>query len=152
MKNTLIASALALLIAAPAVVWSSPAPQFGGPGLSTEGMGHMDTPEMKASAALSRGLKLKKKAAEEPDTAKRTKMLEKAKEELSKSLAYSQNYEVLLALGQVYLALDKPASALDACSQALVHKPNDTPAKGCVEEARKKTDKPDTETKAGGGR
>lgn len=150
MKNILVASALTLLMAAPAAVSASP--QLGGPGMSSDGMGHMDTPEMKASAALSRGLKLKKKAAEEPDTAKRTKMLEKSKDELSKSLGYAQGYEVLLALGQVYLALDKPASALDACSQALVHKPNDTPAKGCVEEARKKTDKPDTETRAGGGR
>ena len=150
MNKTLIASALALSIAAPAVV--SAAPQFGGPGMSSDGMGHMDTPEMKASAALARGLKLKKKAAEEPDNAKRVKMLEKAKEELSKALGYSQSYEILLALGQVYLALDKPASALDACSQALTHKPDDSPAKGCVQEARKKTDKPETETKAGGGR
>jgi len=150
MKKALIASALALVLVAPAVV--SAAPQFGGPGMSSDGMGHMQTPEMKASAALAKGLKLKKQAAEEPDTAKRTKMFEKAKEELSKSLGYSQSYEVLLALGQVYLALDKPGSALDACSQALVHRPDDTSAKGCVQEARKKTDKPETETKAGGGR
>jgi tetratricopeptide (TPR) repeat protein len=150
MRKIFIASALTLLIAAPAVTWAST--QFGGPGMSSDGMGHMQTPEMKASAALARGLKLKKQAAEEPDNAKRIKMFEKAKEELSKSLGYSQSYEVLLALGQVYLALDKPASALDACSQALAHKPNDTPATGCVQEARKKTDKPETETRAGGGR
>ena len=150
MRKIFIASALTLLMAAPAVTWSSP--QFAGPGMGTDGMGHMQTPEMKASAALAKGLKLKKQAAEEPDNAKRIKMFEKAKEELSKSLGYSQNYEVLLALGQVYLALDKPVSALDACSQALVHKPGDTPATGCVEEARKKTDKPETEKKAGGGR
>jgi tetratricopeptide (TPR) repeat protein len=150
MRKIFIASVLSLLMAAPAVTWASP--QIAGPGMATDGMGHMDTPEMKASAAFSRGLKLKKKAAEEPDDAKRTKMLEKAKEELSKSLGYAKNYDVLLALGQVYLALDKPASALDACSQALARKPNDTPATGCVEEARKKTEKPETETKAGGGR
>src|SRR6476619_6143467 len=133
MRKIFIASALTLLMAAPAVTWASP--QFAGPGMGTDGMGHMQTPEMKASAALARGLKLKKQAAEEPDAAKRTKMLEKAKEELSKSLGYSQSYEILLALGQVYLALDKPASALDACSQALAHRPDDTPAKGCVAEA-----------------
>src|SRR5882757_1017732 len=126
MRKIFIASALTLLIVMPARVWASP--QFGGPGMGTDGMGHMQTPEMKASAALARGLKLKKQAAEEPDNTKRIKMFEKAKEELSKSLSYSQSYEVLLALGQVYLALDKPASALDACSQALAHKPNDTPA------------------------
>ena len=84
MRKIFIASALTLLMATPAVTWASP--QFAGPGMGTDGMGHMQTPEMKASAALSRGLKLKKQAAEEPDNAKRTKMFEKAKEELSKAL------------------------------------------------------------------
>jgi cytochrome c-type biogenesis protein CcmH/NrfG len=148
MKIIFIASALVLLFVAPAGVWA----QFGGPGMPTDGMGHMETPEMKASAALSRGLKLKKKAEGEPDTTKRIKLLEKAKEELSKSLAYAPDFDTLLALGQVYLGMGKADSALDACSQAQALRPNDAPPKACIVEARKKTDKPDTETKAAGGR
>jgi tetratricopeptide (TPR) repeat protein len=148
MKTIFIASALVLLFVAPAGVWA----QFGGPGMSTASMGHMETPEMKASAAFSRGLKLKKKAEGESDTTKRIKLLEKAKEELSKSLAYAPDFDAFLALGQVYLGMGKADSALDACSQAQALRPGDTPAKSCIEEARKKTDKPDTETKAGGGR
>lgn len=150
MKAIFVVPVLTLSILIPAGAWASP--QIGGPGMGTEGMGHMETPEMKASAAFSRGMKLKKQAEKESDPAKRIKLLEKAKEEISKAAAYSPGFDALLALGQVYLGLGKPGSALDACSQAQALRPGDTPAKACIEEARKKTDKPADEKKAGGSR
>ena len=52
LTKTFAASALVLLLAAPAVVSASP--QFGG-GMSSDGMGRMDSPEQKSMAAYSRG-------------------------------------------------------------------------------------------------
>jgi tetratricopeptide (TPR) repeat protein len=148
MKSTFVAPALTLLLAAPALV--SAAPQFG-PGTFTDGMGRMDSPEQKAMAAYSRGVKLKKKADETEDPKEKIKLYEKAKAELSKSLGYQQHYDGFIALGQVYLALGKRESALDACLHAQNLKPSDEPAKSCIEEARKPSEKTETERKAGGG-
>ena len=149
MKRTLITSALALLLAAPAVISASPAPQFG-PGSPTAGMGRMDSPEQKAVAAYSRGIKAKKKAEKEPEPTKKAQLYEKAKEELSKSLGYQQSYDALIAIGQVYLALGRNESALDACLHAQSLKPKDEPAKSCIEEARKKPEKVDAQAKKDG--
>ena len=150
MKRTFIASALALLIAVPSVAGASPAPQFG-PGISSDGMGRMDTPEQKSAAACSRGLRTKKKAEEEKDPQKREKLYLKAKEDLLKAAGYQPNFDAYLALGQIYLALGKPESAESACVQAQTLKPKNEAAEGCLQEARKPKEKPDVEPAGGGG-
>jgi tetratricopeptide (TPR) repeat protein len=150
MKRTFAASALALLLAAPAVVGASPSPQFG-PGISTDAMGRMDSPEQKSMAACSRGLRGKKKAEEEKDPQKKIKLYEKAKEDLLKAAGYQPNFDAYLALGQIYLALGKPESAQSACLQAQSLKPKDQAASSCVEEARKPQEKTDDVQPAGGG-
>lgn len=105
----------------------------------TEIMGsYYKTPEQKAMEHYGRGLKLKKKAAGETDPAKQAKLYQKAKEELSKSVGYEPNYDGFLALGQVYLAMGKNESGLDACTHAQSLKPNSAEAKSCREEAQEK--------------
>ena len=150
MKRTCIASALALLIAVPSVVGASPAPQFG-PGISTDAMGRMDTPEQKSAAACSRGLRAKKKAEEEKDPQKKEKLYLKAKEDLLKAAGYQPNFDAYLALGQIYLALGKPESAESACVQAQTLKPKNEAAQSCLQEARKPQEKPADVQPAGGG-
>ncbi|HEV8580270.1 MAG TPA: tetratricopeptide repeat protein [Thermoanaerobaculia bacterium] len=105
----------------------------------TESMGsYYHTPEQKAMDAYGRGIKLKKKAEAAKEPAVQTKLYLKAKEELSKSAGYVPNYDAYLALGQVYLALGKQESALDACNHAQSLKPSDEAAKGCMTEAQKR--------------
>ncbi len=96
------------------------------------------TPEQKAMECYGRGLKAKKKADGETDPAKQAKLYQKAKEELSKSVGYQAHYDGYLALGQVYLALGKNESSLDACTHAQSLKPNSAEAKSCREEAQEK--------------
>ena len=143
MRKALIASALTLLLAAPALAQM---------GSVTESMGRYHSADEKAMVAFSRGMRAKKKADESKEPKEKAKLYEQAREELSKSLGYQQHYDGFLALGQVYLALGKRESALDACLHAQALKPSGEPAKSCIEEARKKPEKADTETKAGGGR
>lgn len=151
MKRTIAASALALLIAAPALVCAAPAPQMGGPGMSSDGMGRMDSPEQKSAAACSRGLRAKKKAEEETDPQKKEKLYLKAKEDLLKAAGYQPNFDAYLALGQIYLALGKPESAESACVQAQTLKPKNEAAQSCLQEARKPQEKPADVQPAGGG-
>ncbi|MEA2602489.1 MAG: hypothetical protein QOF89_3481 [Acidobacteriota bacterium] len=151
MKRTYIASALALLIAVPALVCAAPSPQMGGAGMGTDGMGRMDSPEQKSMAACSRGLRGKKKAEEEKDPQKKIKLYEKAKEDLLKAAGYQPNFDAYLALGQIYLALGKPESAQSACIQAQAMKPKDQAANACLEEARKPQEKTDVQPAGGGG-
>jgi tetratricopeptide (TPR) repeat protein len=144
MKSIFIAATLVLLFTAPA------APQGGS---VTESMGRYHSAEEKAIQAYSRGLGLKRKAEQETDLAKKTKLYEKAKDELAKSVGYVPNYDGYLALGQVYLALGKRDSALNVCVQAQSLKPSDQPAKSCIEEARKPPEKVDAQqAKQDGGR
>jgi tetratricopeptide (TPR) repeat protein len=150
MKRTFIASALALLIVAPSVVGASPAPQFG-PGISTDAMGRLDTPEQKSAAACSRGLREKRKAEEEKDPQKKIKLYEKAKEDLLKAAGYQPNFDAYLALGQIYLALGKLPSAESACVQAQGMKPSNEAANTCLEEARKPQVKTEEQAAGGGG-
>jgi tetratricopeptide (TPR) repeat protein len=150
MTRTFAASALVLLLAAPAVVSASP--QFGGPGMSSDGMGRMDSPEQKSMAAYSRGLKAKKKAEAATEPADKQKLYLKAKEELSKAAGYQPNYDAFLALGQVYLALGQRESALDACNHARSLKPNAEEARSCFEEAQKKPEPAEAQPAAGGGK
>ncbi|HEX3555493.1 MAG TPA: hypothetical protein VIA62_19905 [Thermoanaerobaculia bacterium] len=143
MKNPLVTSALALLLTAPTLA------QMGN---LTESMGRYQSADEKAMIALSRGMRTKKKADEAKEPAVKAKLYEQAKKELSESLGHLQHYDGFLALGQVYLALGKRESALDACLHAQALRPNDEPAKSCIEEARKTPEKADAEAKAGGGR
>ncbi|HSS52799.1 MAG TPA: hypothetical protein VLX28_27975 [Thermoanaerobaculia bacterium] len=143
MKSIFIAATFALLLTSPA------APQGGS---VTESMGRYHSAEEKAMASYSKGVTLKKKAEQETDLAKKAKLYEKAKEELSKSLGYVPNYDGYLALGQVYLALGQRDSALNVCVQAQSLKPTDQPAKSCIEEARKPSQKVDAQQAKDGGR
>ena len=106
--------------------------------LSTEAMGsrYRDDTDVAANH-LARGLRAKGKAEKEQDAAKKAKLYEKARQELSKSVGLDVSYDALLALGQVYLALNQPDSAFNSCSQALQFRPGEEAARTCVEEAKK---------------
>lgn len=127
-----IGFALALALSLPvAAAAQNPVP--------TESMGsYIKSPEQKAMEHYSRGLKAKRKADEAEEPAKRAKLLQKAKEELSKSVGYTANYDGFLALGQVYMALGMAESSYDACSHAAALKPKSEEAKTCMSEAKTK--------------
>jgi cytochrome c-type biogenesis protein CcmH/NrfG len=112
----------------------------------TEGMGsYVKSSDQKAMEFYGRGLKLVKKAEKEEKEEKKMDLYRQAKDMFSKSCGYVGNYDAYLALGQTYLKLGQKGSALDACAHAQGLKPNDTAAKGCLEEARRTTtsaDKP----------
>jgi len=104
--------------------------------LSTDGMGSYKDPVQRAADHYNRGVRAKRKAENETDAAKRAKLYEKAKEELSKAVGYDSNFDATLALGQVYLALGRKLEAESACSRALALKPNNESAKVCMNEAQ----------------
>jgi hypothetical protein len=115
-------------------LWAQPS------SLSTvNGMGSYKDPVQRAAGAYSRGMKAKRKAEQEKDLDKRRKLLEEAKAEFGKSVAYTASYDSLLALGQVELALGERSAALQSCTHALSWKPADPVAVTCQNEARQKT-------------
>ncbi len=90
-----------------------------------------------AADHYAKGIRAKRKADKESAPEKRSKLYEKAREELLKSVAFDASYDALLALGQVDLVLGQGRAAFDACSQALSFRSGDQAAKSCVEEAKK---------------
>lgn len=104
--------------------------------LGTDGMGTYKDPVQRAADHYNRGVRAKRKADNETDAAKRTKLYEKAKEELSKAVGYDSNFDATLALGQVYLALGRNPEAESACGRAIALKPNNESAKTCMSEAQ----------------
>ena len=103
----------------------------------TESMGGTyKDPVQRAADAYSRGARFKAKAEQEKEPKDKTKQYLRAKEEFSKSIGYTENFDALLALGQVYLALGQKPSALSSCAKAQAYKPNNEAAKACVAEAR----------------
>jgi len=106
--------------------------------LPTEIIGsHYHDPDEKAAESYSRGMKAKRKAEGESDPEKKKKLLLKAKDELSRSIGYVRNFDALLALGQVYLALNVPQSAQDSCQLALGYKRDNVDAQACVDQSAK---------------
>ena len=104
----------------------------------TEGVGTpYKDPVQRAAVHYGRGMKAKRKAENAKEPADQMKLYEKAKEELSKAVGYDPNFDATLALGQVYLALGKPESAISSCSRALALKPKNEQAQACVDEAEK---------------
>lgn len=137
-KKNLFAASLLVLGAAVAVPVQA---QFNGPlgdrGPTNESFsGDYKNPEHRSAAHLSRALRYKEKAAKETDVKKQRKLLEKAKSELQSSIALIRNYDASVALGEVFIALGNQASAVDACTQALVFKPADANATRCIETAK----------------
>lgn len=106
------------------------------PGQTEMTGGHYRDDTEKAANHYARGLRAKRKAEGESDPAKQRKQLERAKEELSKAVGLIANFDHLLALGQVYLALGQKESALDACTRALGYKPANLTAQACQDAAR----------------
>lgn len=104
--------------------------------INTDGMGSYRDSTQRAADHYNRGVRAKRKADNETDAAKRTKLYEKAKEELSKAVGYDANFDSTLALGQVYLALGRKPDAESACSRALSLKPGNETAKTCMTEAQ----------------
>lgn len=154
MKKTVFAAALLVLGAAAATPAQA---QFNGPlgdrGPTNESFsGDYKNPEHRAAAHVSRALRYKEKAAKETDVKKQRKLLEKAKSELQSSIALHRNYDASVALGEVFIALGNPASAIDACSQALVFKPADAAATGCIETAKSLSVPEDESTAPAAGR
>lgn len=93
-------------------------------------------PTEKSAEAYSRGAKAKRKAEGETDLAKQRKGFERAKQELLRAVSFEPaNFDALLALGQVYLALDQAQSSRDACGRAAGLRPNHAEARSCVERA-----------------
>jgi len=137
MKTRASAFVLAFFLAAPVA-------HAQGAGSITEGMGGTyKDPVQRAADCYSRGAREKARAEKESDPQKKAKLYAKAKEELSKSIGYYANFDALLALGQVHLALGNKPSALDACVHAQSLKPANQAAKACIDEARqKKEEKP----------
>jgi hypothetical protein len=127
----LLLSVLVLTLAAPVLHAQS--------GELTGGMGGAADPVAQAATAYSRGMQSKRQAEAETDPQKKAKLYGKAKDELTKSVRLQRNFDALLALGQVYLALGKKPFALDACTGAQAMKPADEAAKACIEAARKET-------------
>ena len=105
----------------------------------TSSGGDYKDPVQRAADAYSRGLKAKRKAEAEKDPEKRQKLFQKAKDELARSAGLSSNYDALVALGQVHLALGEKGAALQSCTEALRWKPNDPAALSCQTDARQKT-------------
>lgn len=104
--------------------------------ISTDGMGSYRDPLQRAVDHYNRGVRAKRKAENETDAAKRTKLYEKAKEELSKAVGIHLNFDAALALGQVYLALGRNVEAESACSQATALKPGNELATACMNDAQ----------------
>jgi tetratricopeptide (TPR) repeat protein len=127
-----LALALALPLLAPA--FSSPAHAQNGP---TEIIGsHYRGPAERSAEAYSRGAKAKRKAEGETDPAKQKKGFERAKKELLQAVSFEpNNFDALLALGQVYLALEDAQPGRESCSRALGLRPSHADAKSCVEQA-----------------
>jgi tetratricopeptide (TPR) repeat protein len=133
MKIATPALAFVLLLgSAPAVRAQSTGPMSG----AVIGPNYKDDSQL-AADHYAKGIRSKRKADKESVPEKKTKLYEKAKEELLKSVGLDASYDALLALGQVDLALGQATAALDACSQALSFRPGDGAAQSCVEEARK---------------
>lgn len=104
---------------------------------STDGMGNTyKDPVYRSADHYNRGVKAMRKAEKAKEPADRTKLYEKAKEELSKAVGLDPNFDATLALGQVYLALGKPESALSSCVRALALKPKNELAQACVDTAQ----------------
>jgi hypothetical protein len=101
--------------------------------------GDYKDPAQKAADAYSRGMKAKRQAEEEKDPKAQRKLLERAKNEIGKSVGYSASYDSLLALGQVELALGEKAAALQSCTHALSWKPAAPDALTCQSEAGRTT-------------
>lgn len=104
--------------------------------LTTDGMGTYRDPVQRAANHYNRGVRAMHKAEKETDPAKRTKLYEKAKEELSKAVSYEPSFDATLALGQVYLALGRHVEAGSACARALGLKPSNELATTCMNDAQ----------------
>lgn len=94
-----------------------------------------ETPEHRAAEAYNRAARDIKKAEGAKDANDRRKLYEKARGDLKKSLDIKPNYDALLAMGRVALALGDPRSALDFCTQAESYKSGDATSNACKDEA-----------------
>ena len=98
-----------LLLALVGLTLGTPAVRAQG-GELTWGMGGTGDPVGQAATASSRGMQAKRQA--EAKTDPKARLYAKAKDELTKSVRFSRNFDALPALGQVYLALGNRPFAL----------------------------------------
>jgi hypothetical protein len=87
-------------------------------------------------------MQAKRKADEATDPAKKAKLYEKAKNELTRSLGYAHNPDAFLALGQIFLVEGHMHAALTTCSKAQSLKPGKE-ASACIEQAQREGRKAD---------
>jgi tetratricopeptide (TPR) repeat protein len=93
-----------------------------------------ETDAIQSAEHLIGGLQAKRAADLMPDTRQRRSRYEQAAAQLSRSVALSPSYGGLVALGEVYLALEQTEDAIDTCSRALLFKPEQAAAaKDCVD-------------------
>jgi hypothetical protein len=98
------------------------------------GTGSYQDPWQRAAESYARGARAKRRAEAAKDAKERRNLYERARIELTTSVAQLTTFEALLALGQVDLALGEWEAAATACKQARVLNPGDAAAKACVEE------------------
>lgn len=103
----------------------------------TEASGSYKDPAAKAADAYGRGARAKAKAdklAAQGEAEKAKKHYERAKRELQSSVGLSPgNFDAILALGEVHLALGNLESARDACGKARSLRPADPRAASCLD-------------------
>lgn len=132
MLRRLLPSALALGFLATALPLQSQLPRE-----ITEATGRYKDPATRAADAYGRGARAKAKAeklAAAGETVKARKHYERAKRELQSSVGLSAgNFDAILALGEVHLALGNLESARDACGKARALRPADPRAASCLE-------------------
>lgn len=135
-KTTLAAAVLVLGIAVATPARAQFASPTGDRGPLNEnfGGGYKD-PQQRAADNLAKGLRYKKKADDESDAKKKTKLLEKAKKEFQTSIALHPNHDAYLALGLVALEMGENQAGAEACHQAEGLKPGSEAAKSCIQTA-----------------
>lgn len=138
MRNVVMLAIGTLVLAAPCALRAQMGSMSAG---SSKDMGQLqqqETPEKRASEAYSRGLRSKRKADGAKDANEKQKLYQKAKADFVKSLDLLENFDALLGLGQVDLALGDAQAALTHCGRATALKAKDEAAAACVQEAKAK--------------
>jgi tetratricopeptide (TPR) repeat protein len=135
MKRSVLIAAWAMAIVLPAGARAQGSIPVG----SSAQLGHLSQTEdvpHRAAEAYNRGVREMRKAADAKDPADKKKHYTGAQAQFKKSLSLQQNFDALLGLGQVDLALGDNEGAMASCHDALSLKPASVEAKTCAESAQ----------------
>jgi hypothetical protein len=126
------ATAMAAARAAHAQIGSMPTGQLD----TNRATANVHDPTRRAADAYSRGARTKRKAEAAKDAQERQKLFQRAKDELTRSVNIQPNFDALLALGQVDLALGDPGAAAIACGEARDLRHDDPEVRACLDGAK----------------